>query len=149
MSTQVCTFLVDDLLFGVDVTEVQEVIRYQEVTPVPLAPGAVSGLINLRGQIVTALNLRARLGLPEKADDENPMNVVLRRDEGAISLQVDEIGDVLQVDEVDLEPPPMTLDKCPRALIQGVYKLNSQLLLLLNTKLTVNFAAPSARRQHG
>ncbi|MBS2020709.1 MAG: chemotaxis protein CheW, partial [Deltaproteobacteria bacterium] len=93
-SRQLCTFLIDGMLFGVDVTNVQEVIRYQEMTRVPLASSTVRGLINLRGQIVTAIDMRARLGLPPRADQALPMNVVASTGDGVVSLLVDEIGDV-------------------------------------------------------
>ena len=94
---QFCTFSVNDLLLAIDVLEVQEVIRYQDMTRVPTAPPVVRGLINLRGQIVTAIDLRRRLGLPPAGDDQRPMNVVVRTDDGAVSLLVDEIGDVIEL----------------------------------------------------
>ena len=75
----------------------QEVIRHQAMTRVPLAPKLIGGLINLRGQIVTAIDLRLRLGLPERRPGQLPMNVVVRSEDGAVSLLVDEIGDVLEV----------------------------------------------------
>src|SRR5512147_1217078 len=106
---QVATFLLDGLFFGVDVRRVQEVIRYQPMTRVPLAPDVVSGVINLRGQIVTAIDARRRLGLRERPAGTLPMNVVLRTDDGAVSLLVDEIGDVLEVTEECVEPPLETL----------------------------------------
>ncbi len=132
---QLCTFLLDGLLFGVDVTRVQEVIRHQEMTPVPLAPTVVAGLINLRGQIVTALDMRQKLNMPPRPADQLPMNVVVRQDEGVVSLLVDEIGDVVDVDDASVEPPPETLPVDAKAMISSVYKLEEQLLLLLNTKL--------------
>jgi purine-binding chemotaxis protein CheW len=134
---QLCTFLVNDLLFGVDVIHVQEVIRYQQMTPVPLSPTVVTGLINLRGQIVTALDMRERLGLARRTGDQLPTNIVVRHAEGVLSLLVDEIGDVVEVDPASFEAPPDTLAPGSRALIDGVYKLKSQLLLLLNTDLAV------------
>src|ERR1043165_1717300 len=106
---QFCTFFVDGLYFGVEVLKVQEVIRYQEMTPVPLAPPVVRGLINLRGQIVAAIDLRRRLGLTERPKDSLPMNVVVRTADGAASLLVDDIGDVLNVDASSYEAPPQTL----------------------------------------
>lgn len=138
---QLCTFYVDRLFFGVDVLDVQEVIRHQDMTRVPLAAGAVSGLINLRGQIVTAIDLRHRLGLPDKTGDEAqepPLNVVIRTAEGAISLLVDEIGDVMHVSEETLESAPATLAQSARDLIDGVYKLERQLLLVLNTAAAID-----------
>ena len=103
--------------------KVQEVIRYQEMTRVPLAPPVVKGLINLRGQIVTAVDLRRRLGLRERAATDLPMNVVIRTSDGAVSLLVDEIGDVVEVDDTTFERPPETVSdeserddrRCPQA----------------------------------
>ena len=132
---QLCTFFVDNLLFGIDVNLVQEVIRSQTMTPVPLAPCVVEGLINLRGQIVTAIDLRRQLGLSGRTASQLPMNVVARHDEGIVSLLVDEIGDVVEVDPRSFEPPPETLSATSKAYINGVYKLEQQLLLVLNTEL--------------
>ena len=129
---QYCTFYVDGHYFGLDVLKVQEIIRYQEMTRVPLAPPVVRGLINLRGQIVTAIDLRRRLELEARHDDQLPVNVIVRTDDGAVSLLVDKIGDVLDVEESLFEPPPETLRGTPRELIRGAYKLNDRLMLLLD-----------------
>lgn len=134
---QLCTFYLDNHLFGVDAQTVQEVIRYQEMTRVPLTSPAVSGLINLRGQIVTAIDLRKRLGMTDRPDDKLPMNVVVRGDEGAVSLLVDQIGDVIEVDADLFELPPDTLRGSARSFVQGAYKLDARLLLLLNTDQVV------------
>jgi purine-binding chemotaxis protein CheW len=131
-ATQYCTFWVDTLYLGIDVHSVQEVMRTLEMTPVPLASASVVGLINLRGQIVTAIDLRRRLGLPPRPDDQEPMNVVMRTDDGAVSLVVDEIGDVIEVSNDAFERVPDTMQGEHRALIRGVYKLNNQLLLILD-----------------
>jgi purine-binding chemotaxis protein CheW len=138
---QFSTFVVDRLLFGVEVEKVQEVIRYQKMTRVPLAPPVVKGLINLRGQIVTAIDLRRRLDLRERATDDLPMNVVVRHEDGAVSLLVDEIGDVLEVEEDSFELPPGTLAGTTRSLINGVYKLKDSLLIALDTDRVLNLAA--------
>jgi len=130
---QYCTFFVGGIFYGVDVMQVQEVIRYHELTRVPLASRMVSGLINLRGQIVTAIDLRRRLGLAERPPEQLPMNVVIRSDDSAVSLLVDEIGDVLEVDDEAFEAPPETLKGIARDLVTGVYKLPEKLLLILNT----------------
>src|SRR6185295_1517091 len=118
---QLCAFRLDGHSFGIDVLRVQEVIRYQEMTRVPLAPPVVRGLINLRGQIVTALDLRRRLELPDRPADQLPVNVVIQTDDGAVSLLVDEIGDVLEVSEEAFERPPETLQGTARELIRGAY----------------------------
>lgn len=141
---QLCTFFVDGLFLGVEVEKVQEVIRYQEMTRVPLAPDIIGGLINLRGQIVTAVDLRKRLDLHERLVGEFPMNVVVRTDDGAMSLLVDDIGDVVEVDAQSFESAPDTLTGVARELIRGVYKLDKQLLLLLDTGEAVRPAAPHA-----
>lgn len=137
---QFSTFLVDRLLFGVAVEKVQEVIRYQEMTRVPLAPPVVKGLINLRGQIVTAIDLRRRLGLRERPASDLPMNVVIRHNDGAVSFLVDEIGDVLEVEEESFELAPGTVALQARELIQGVYKLKNTILIVLDTEKVLDLA---------
>lgn len=139
-SGQFSTFMVADLIFGVDVLHVQEVLRIQPMTVVPQAPSIIEGLINLRGQIVTAIDMRRRLGLPVRTDDKPPMNIVVRTSDGAVSLLVDEIGDVLQMDESTYERPPENLNGVARELIRGVYKLKDQLVLVLDEERTADIA---------
>lgn len=136
-----CTFTLDGLLFGVEVAKVQEVIRHLNLTRVPLAPPIVRGLINLRGQIVTAIDLRCRLELEARSEGQHPMNVVVRTDDEAVSLLVDEIGDVCEVDEEAFERPPETLNGVARDLIRGAYKLKERLLLVLDTEKAVQVAS--------
>lgn len=135
---QFCTFFLGSDFFGVDVRQVQEVLRWQEQTRVPLAPKVVRGLINLRGQIVTAIDLRCRFGLGPRQDDALPMNVVVRTEDGVVSLLVDEIGDVVEVKDEDFEPPPETVTGVARDLIVGTYKLSDRLLLIMDTEKAVN-----------
>src|ERR1700675_2650071 len=130
---QFCTFYLDKLLFGIELQKVQEVMRYLEMTAIPLAPDVVSGLMNLRGEIVTAIDLRRRLELPARPDDMLPMNVVIRYADGAVSLLVDEIGDVVEVDDDSFERPPETLQGKVREVILGVHKLEKTLLHVLDT----------------
>ncbi len=134
---QFCTFTLAGLTFGIEVDRVQEVIRTQPMTGVPLANDVVRGLINLRGQIVTALDLRRRLDLAPRGADEEPMNIVVRTGTGELSLLVDQIGDVVDVDEATFEGPPETLDGVARELIVGAYKLEGALLLVLDTDKAV------------
>lgn len=141
---QLCTFSLGDLLFGVEVTHVQEVIRYQEMTSVPLAPRIIRGLINLRGQIVTAIDMRARLQLQAR-EGELPMNVVLRTADGVVSLLVDEIGDVVQTDESTFERVPETTDVLLKELVSGVYKIERRLLLLLDVDRVMTSSQLSAK----
>jgi purine-binding chemotaxis protein CheW len=142
-SGQFSTFFVADLFFGVDVLNVQEVLRFQQMTPVPQAPRVIEGLINLRGQIVTAIDMRRRLGLPPRAGDKSPMNMVVRTSDGAVSLLVDEIGDVLEMDAATYERPPENLDPAAKEIIRGVYKLKSRLLLVLDAERTAELTASS------
>jgi purine-binding chemotaxis protein CheW len=137
-SKQFCTFFLDGHFFGTPVPQVQEVIQYQAMTRVPLAPEVVSGLINLRGQIVSAIDLRKRLGLKDRPEGQLPMNVVVRTNDGAVSLLVDEIGDVIEVEEEMLETPPETLQGFAREVIRGVYKLTGHLLLALDIERVVD-----------
>ncbi|MFN0019846.1 MAG: chemotaxis protein CheW [Pirellulaceae bacterium] len=136
-SKQFCTFYLGGQCFGLDVLKVQEIVRYQPLTRVPLAHPMVRGLINLRGQIVTAIDLRARLDLPARDDSRESVNVVVQTDDGAVSLLVDEIGDVLEVTEQHFERPPETLQGSARELIQGAYKLPDRLLVILDPELIV------------
>ena len=132
VSRQYATFFVGDLFLGINVTEVQEVLRHQEMTEVPLAPPVIEGLINLRGQIVTALDMRQRLLLEPRAANRLPMSMVVCSDDGPVSLLVDEIGDVLEARPELFELPPDNMIPNHRQLIEGVYKLDSRLLLVLD-----------------
>jgi purine-binding chemotaxis protein CheW len=128
---QYCTFYLDGHFLGIGVKEVQEVLKYQYMTEVPLADAEVAGLINLRGQIVTALDLRKVMGLGARKE-KLPMNIVVRSDDGPLSLLVDEIGDVVEVEKDSFEDPPETLEVSFRHLIKGVYKLQEKLMLVLD-----------------
>ena len=134
---QYATFFVDEMFFGVEVLKVQEVLRFQEMTCVPLAPKTVEGLINLRGQIVTAIDMRRRLELEPRAPGAQPLNVVVRSEEAAVSLLVDEIGNVIEVSQAAYQPPPINMPAAQRALVDGVYQLEERLLLVLNTDRTL------------
>lgn len=132
-TTQYCTFWVGGLYLGVEVLKVQEVLRPQPTTRVPLAPGTIRGLLNLRGQIVTAIDLRRKLALPERSGGEPPMNVIIRTEDGPVSLDVDDIGDVVELGVADRERPPETIRDERRELVQHVYKLADRLMLVLDT----------------
>jgi purine-binding chemotaxis protein CheW len=134
---QFCTFYLDGHFFGVEVSKVQEVIGYQEVSRVALAAPVIRGLINLRGQIVTALDLRLRLELPAAPADRAPMNVIVRTDDWPVSLLVDEIGDVIEIGPEHFERAPETLKGTARELIRGACKLPDRLLLILNVEKSV------------
>ena len=141
---QFCTFYLDKYCFGINVQEVQEVFRYQEITSMPLAPEVITDMINLRGQIITAINLRLRLGMEPRPEDWVPMNVVVRTNDDVVSLLVDSIGDVKEISEDLFEQPPDTVQGAMRELVIGVYKLEDRLLMILDTKKVVQFDAVAA-----
>jgi purine-binding chemotaxis protein CheW len=149
ITRQFCTFYLDKHFFGVPVAEVQEVIRYLELTRVPLVSEVVRGLINLRGQIVTAIDLRLCLGMPERPAGQLPMNVVIRTSDGAVSLLVDEIGDVLDVSPESMEEPPETLQGPMREMVRGVYKLAGTLLLELDMQRAISDIGKESARAAG
>jgi purine-binding chemotaxis protein CheW len=139
---RLATFMIDGATYGVDVSRVREVVRPQEVTPIPLAPPDVAGLINLRGEIVTALDLRVRLGADPGAI-ERAMNVVMTTPHGPVSVLVDEAGDVVDVDETTFERAPSTLAGPARNLILGTYPLDGRLLMELDVARTIDETTPS------
>jgi purine-binding chemotaxis protein CheW len=138
--SQVATFKVGSMLFGIDVAVVQEVIRFQRMTPVPLGPTVVKGLINLRGQIITAIDLREALNMEPLEPDRAPMNVVVRTENDHLSILVDKIEDVLNLDYSRLETTPETVEESYQDLLQSVYKLERGLLLILNAERMAKFS---------
>jgi len=137
-SAQLATFTVGKFLFGIDVLNVQEVLRFQRMTKVPLAPPVIVGLINLRGQIVPAIDMRCRLFFEARGAGESSMNMVVRSEDGAVSLLVDEIGDVLELKSNAFENTPANVAANVREMIRGVYKLKDRLLFVLDTEKTVD-----------
>jgi purine-binding chemotaxis protein CheW len=143
--SQLSTFHVGKYLFGVDVSLVQEVVRLQQITPVPLAAAEIAGLINLRGEVLTAIDLRIRLGLPPADGTREPVNVVVRVDDEPVSLLVDEIGGVLEVSQVPFEQTPSTVDERVRDLLLGAYTLPDRLLLALNARQVLDVGGAEGR----
>lgn len=140
-----CTFFLQHEFFGVAVEQVQEVIRYQPMTRVPLVPSVIRGLLNLRGQIVMAIDLRRRFGLRERPASEPPTNVIVRTGDGVVSFLVDEIGDVLELAEDSFEPLPASVGTqshdLPHGLLRGVYKLDNLLMHVLDVEKTCDLTA--------
>lgn len=132
ITQQFASFFVGDLCFGVDVLNVQEVRHMTVLTRVPLAARVVAGVLNLRGHIVTAIDVRRCLDLGDRPAGHSPVNLILRTDDGCISLLVDRIGEVLDVTDDDFELPPQTLRGRSRDVIRGAYKLPDGLLLVLD-----------------
>ncbi len=145
---QYCTFTLAGHRFGIDVAEVQEVVLPQSMTRVPLAPRIVRGLLNLRGQIVMAIDLRACLSLPDRGEGETPINLVVCSDHGAVSFLIDEIGDVVTAEPERFERTPDTVPGVVREVLKGVYKLEGQLLLVLDKEKALASGA-SVLNAHG
>lgn len=137
MTKQYATFWLGHGLYGIEVERVREVLRQQDITGVPLAPATVAGLINLRGQVVTTIDLRERLHLSTAAEQSQPMLVVVLVAGESIALLVDRIGGVVDVSDDQFEPPPDTLTGTVRELVVGAYKLEGQLLLGLDVDTAV------------
>ncbi len=135
MRHQLATFKLDDRLYGVDVSRVQEALKMQTHTPVPHAPQAVAGLVNLRGQVVLMVDLRARLGRAPYGPEDEPMMMVVNIDGEPVSLLVDQVGDVLELDADSFGPPPPTLEESLQEVVTGVYSLEDDLLLSLDVDL--------------
>jgi purine-binding chemotaxis protein CheW len=135
---QYATFEVADQLFGVEVEAVQEVLSFSEYTAVPLASPAVGGLFNLRGQVIAAVDLRVQLGLPRQELQGAVMNVILRGDDEPVSLLVDRIGEVIDLEENQFEPPPETLTGSIRELVLSTVKLEGRLMLAIDVNRAVD-----------
>jgi len=139
-----CTFWLADHCYGVDVLDVQEVLMVHELTRVPCAPPVVQGLMNLRGLILTAIDLRRRMDLPERDQGVTPSSIVIRAEDGPVSLLVDRIGDVVEVGPETFEPAPDATTGTARDLVIGAYKLDGVLLLELDTKRVIADTTASA-----
>lgn len=137
------TVRLGDQLLGIAVLDVQDVLNAQSITPVPLAPDWVAGVLNLRGRIVTAIDLRARLGLPERTDGArtNRMSVVIEQNDAPYSLLIDEIGEVLSLDEKRFEKNPVTFSAIWKEVAKGVYRLDDELMVVLDVDSVLSFAA--------
>lgn len=132
------TIKIENQMFGIPVLQVQDVLGSHEVASIPLAPNEVAGALNLRGRIVTAINVRKRLGLNDGADRSHQMSVVVEHKNELYSLIIDEVGDVLSLSEDDYEPTPATLDEVWRIVSMGVYRLKDKLLIVLDVPKLLN-----------
>ena len=151
--SQFCTFFINGQLYGVPVEEVQEVLSVLHITPVPLSPAPVKGLLNIRGRIVTAMDMRRVMGLPAAKDQDNMMNVVVRDDGAEVSLVVDSIYDILTLREKQMQPPPETVPEEAKPYISGVFPLEKDLMLVLDVRRVldddqcIKTAIPTSERQ--
>lgn len=132
------TMRVDGQLFGISVMAVQDVLRRQPISPVPLAPQIVAGSLNLRGRIVTAIDLRKRLARGEFPNPEAMMKVVVEYQHELFAFMVDGVGDVLTLEMNQLEKTPGNMEETWRALSAGVFKLDNELLVILDVASVID-----------
>lgn len=134
---QICTFFLNDIYFGIEIEDVQEIIRQQPLTQIPLSPPDICGLMNLRGQVIPVVDLACRLGMRStscRIEEQTTYNVIVKTTDDVVSFVIDAIGDVLQCPLDTFEPPPATLDTSTRSFLKGAYKLDHNFLLVFNTE---------------
>lgn len=129
---RICTFELAGLRVGFDIGRVREVLTAPEVTPVPLAPPAVAGLINLRGRILTVVDARTQLSLAPTGDEPSATHVIVDHAGEAVSIVVDADGEVLDIDQAGIEPVPTTVSDSIRRCASGSYQLPAGLLVVLD-----------------
>lgn len=135
------TMYIEGQMFGIPVLTVQDVLGPQKITRIPLAPPEVAGSLNLRGRIVTAIDVRMRLGLPPRPADGKPvMSIVVDHKGELYSLMVDHVGEVLSLTSNDFERHPATMDQRWREISTGIYRLKQTLLVVLDVSKLLNFA---------
>ncbi|MEW5728291.1 MAG: chemotaxis protein CheW [Pseudomonadota bacterium] len=134
------TMFIEGQLFGIPVLTVQDVLGPQKITRIPLAPREVAGSLNLRGRIVTAIDVRLRLGLPKRSEENKGMSVVVDMGGELYSLMVDQVGEVLSLPEAKFERNPPTLDPMWREFSAGIYRLEDKLLVVLDVSKLLDFS---------
>jgi purine-binding chemotaxis protein CheW len=143
---QICTFFLDGTYFGIEVEDVQEVLRQQPLTLIPLAAADICGLMNLRGQVIPVVDLPRRLGLRTTTCNiehtETPYNIIVNTAADVVSLVVDAVGDVLDCVSETFEPPPANLNAQMQFFLKGAYKLDQGFLLVLNTTKVLEHSIP-------
>jgi purine-binding chemotaxis protein CheW len=127
------TFKIGGQTFGASVSDIHDVFRPANMTPVPLSSGEIAGVLNLRGRIVTAIDARARLGLPRRAGEDKAMLAIgVERNGESFGLIIDEIGEVIRLDEQKLEENPVNLDPVWASVSKGVHRLDNRLLVIMD-----------------
>ena len=124
--------------FGIPVLDVQDVLGPRPVARIPLADEVIAGAINLRGRIVTVIDMRKRLGLPPRKNDEAGMNIVVEQDANLYALHIDAVGEVMQIPDHRYDKNPATIDPMWRDFSNGIYRLENQLLIVLNVLKLIN-----------
>jgi purine-binding chemotaxis protein CheW len=138
------TFTVAGQLFGLPIACVQDVFKPTRITKVPLAGAEIAGVLNLRGRIVTAIDMRRRLDVMQRKDGDAPMAIGIEAKGESLGLLVDAVGEVLKLPEADREPNPINLDRKLAALTACVYRLDGQLLVALDINRVLDLRADTA-----
>ncbi len=138
------TFMIADQLFGIPVLQIQDVLSSYHITPIPLAPPEITGSLNLRGRVVTAIDVRLRLGLPARSADAESMSIVAESEGELYSLMVDSVGEVLALPRSAFERNLPTLDAKFRAFSEGIYRLDGQLLVVLDVNRLLDYERSDA-----
>jgi purine-binding chemotaxis protein CheW len=138
---QLLTFMLANQLFGVPVLQVNDVLGIQKLTNTPLAPPAVAGLMNLRGRIVTTIDVRKCLGQPARENRSDSMSVVVDQDGELFSLMIDSVGDVLTLNGETFEKVPPTLDPAWRGVSSGIHKLEDKIMVVLDVRNLLRLAS--------
>ena len=144
MSEEFVTFMIAEQLFGIPVLQIQDVLSSYHITPIPLAPPEITGSLNLRGRVVTAIDVRLRLGLPARPSDADSMSIVAENEGELYSLTVDSVGEVLALSQGAFERNLPTLDAKFRAFSEGIYRLEDQLLVVLDVKRLLDYERSDA-----
>ncbi len=133
------TFTIAGQYFGISVLKVRDILSSYQITPMPLAPPEITGSLNLRGRVVTAIDLRLRIGLPPRPAGTDSMSVVAENDGELYSLMVDSVGEVLALSTADYERNPPTLDPKFRVFSDGIFRLDEQLLVVLEVNRLLSY----------
>jgi purine-binding chemotaxis protein CheW len=134
------TFVIADQLFGISVLQVQDVLSAHRITPVPMAPPEIAGSLNLRGRVVTVMDVRRRLGLSQRESEDEPMSIVVEHGQDLYSLMVDSVGEVLALATSEFEGNPPTLDPQLREYSAGIYRLDDKLLVMLDVDRLLDYS---------
>ncbi len=138
------TFTITEQLFGIPVLQIQDVLSSYQITPIPLAPPEITGSLNLRGRVVTAIDVRVRLGLPPRPEDAKSMSIVAENEGELYSLMVDSVGEVMALPQSAYERNLPTLDAKFRAFSDGIYRLDDQLLVVLDINRLLDYGRSEA-----
>ncbi len=147
-SAEFITFYLGEFFFGIIATEVMELNRDLKITPVPKSPKTVRGIVNLRGEIVPAINMHERFKLDTNCKDDDSISLILSSDGIVIAALVDEVGEIILLNEDTFEPPPKNFPQVSRELIFGVHKLPDKLLIIVDsTKIASELTQSTGLRQ--